>query len=129
MTPRHTPRAPRHTAQETPRQTPRTAVIYTRVSSREQEQEGYSLDAQSKLLRDFAERNNLEIVQAFEDVETAKTTGRKQFGEMVATSWKSKRISSKRAKSYPRMQNRKSNSCTIFAWPSRAIIRRTCAKK
>jgi site-specific DNA recombinase len=60
-----------------------TAVLYTRVSSREQEQEGFSLEAQSKLLRDYAERNDLEIVRAFEDVETAKTTGRKQFGEML----------------------------------------------
>jgi DNA invertase Pin-like site-specific DNA recombinase len=51
----------------------RTAVIYTRVSSREQEQEGFSLDAQSKLLREYADRNGLQIVQAFEDVETAKT--------------------------------------------------------
>jgi site-specific DNA recombinase len=63
--------------------TPRTAVIYTRVSSREQEQEGFSLDAQSKLLRDYASRNGLKIVAAFEDVETAKTAGRKQFGEML----------------------------------------------
>jgi DNA invertase Pin-like site-specific DNA recombinase len=60
-----------------------TAVIYTRVSSREQEQEGFSLDAQSKLLREYAVRNGLEIAHAFEDVETAKATGRKQFGEMV----------------------------------------------
>ena len=60
------------------------AVIYTRVSSREQEQEGFSLGAQSKLLREYAARNELRIVQAFEDVETAKATGRKQFAEMVA---------------------------------------------
>jgi site-specific DNA recombinase len=59
------------------------AVLYTRVSSREQVQEGFSLDAQSKLLRDYAERQGFQIVQAFEDVETAKTTGRKQFGAMV----------------------------------------------
>jgi site-specific DNA recombinase len=64
--------------------TPRTAVIYTRVSSREQEQEGFSLDAQAKLLRDYAERNGYQIVRAFEDVETAKITGRKNFGEMIA---------------------------------------------
>jgi predicted site-specific integrase-resolvase len=37
----------------------RTAVIYTRVSSREQEQEGFSLDAQSKLLREYADRDGL----------------------------------------------------------------------
>ena len=61
-----------------------TAVIYTRVSSREQEQEGFSLEAQSKLLREYAGRNGLEIVRAFEDVETAKTTGRTQFGEMIS---------------------------------------------
>lgn len=60
------------------------AVIYTRVSSREQQQEGFSLEAQSKLLKGYAERNGLNIVAAFEDVQTAKKTGRKQFGEMLA---------------------------------------------
>jgi site-specific DNA recombinase len=59
------------------------AVIYTRVSSREQQQEGFSLHAQSKLLRDYAQQNRLHIVQSFEDVETAKATGRKQFSQMV----------------------------------------------
>lgn len=43
------------------------AVIYTRVSSREQEQEGFSLGAQSKLLKEYAERNGFKIVSAFED--------------------------------------------------------------
>lgn len=59
-------------------------LIYTRVSSREQEQEGFSLGAQAKLLREYASRNGLRIAQGFEDVETAKATGRKQFTEMVA---------------------------------------------
>jgi site-specific DNA recombinase len=59
------------------------AVIYTRVSSREQEQEGFSLDSQAKLLREYALRNGLRIIQAFEDVETAKAAGRKQFGKLV----------------------------------------------
>jgi site-specific DNA recombinase len=36
------------------------AVIYTRVSSREQQQEGFSLDAQGKLLREYADRNGIE---------------------------------------------------------------------
>ena len=31
--------------------TPRTAVLYARVSSREQREEGYSIEAQVKLLR------------------------------------------------------------------------------
>ena len=59
------------------------AIIYTRVSSREQQQEGFSLGAQGKLLREYALRNGFEIVMCFEDVETAKTSGRKQFAEMV----------------------------------------------
>ena len=59
------------------------AVIYTRVSSREQQQEGFSLGAQAKLLKEYADRNDIGIVKAFEDVETAKATGRKQFSEMV----------------------------------------------
>ena len=60
-----------------------TAVIYARVSSREQEQEGYSIPAQLKLLKEYAFRNGFRIEREFVDVETAKTTGRKDFGEMV----------------------------------------------
>ena len=60
-----------------------TAVIYTRVSSREQQQEGFSLGAQAKLLREYADRNGFEIVKAFEDVETAKASGRNLFDEMA----------------------------------------------
>jgi site-specific DNA recombinase len=60
------------------------AIIYTRVSSREQQQEGFSLGAQAKALRDHADRNDMKVLKAFEDVETAKTSGRKQFNEMVS---------------------------------------------
>src|SRR5262245_2312765 len=66
-----------------PRQHIRQAVIYIRVSSREQQQEGFSLGAQQKLLRDYANRLSFEVVTVFEDVETAKVSGRKQFGEMM----------------------------------------------
>jgi site-specific DNA recombinase len=59
------------------------AVIYARVSSREQEQEGYSIPAQLKLLRAYASKNGFEITEEFVDVETAKTIGRKAFGEMA----------------------------------------------
>ena len=59
------------------------AIIYARVSSREQEQEGYSIPAQLKLLRDYASKNGFEIVREFIDIETAKAAGRTAFGEMV----------------------------------------------
>ena len=60
-----------------------TAVIYARVSSREQEQEGYSIPAQLKLLREYASKKAFVICKEFVDIETAKTTGRKAFGDMV----------------------------------------------
>ena len=43
---------------ETPGQKPQ-AVIYARVSSKEQEKEGYSIPAQIKLLRDHASVHDL----------------------------------------------------------------------
>ena len=61
----------------------RRAVLYARVSSKDQEREGYSIPAQLKLLREYARTHDFELVREFLDVETAKTTGRKQFGEMV----------------------------------------------
>jgi site-specific DNA recombinase len=61
----------------------KSACIYTRVSSREQQTEGFSLGAQAKLLREYAARHGYEIVKAWEDVETAKTSGRTQFSEMM----------------------------------------------
>lgn len=59
------------------------AVIYARVSSKEQADEGFSIPAQLKLLRDYAADRGFEVVQEFVDVETAKQAGRQGFGEMV----------------------------------------------
>ena len=38
-------------------QTNKKAILYARVSSREQEETGYSLDAQEKLLKEYAEKH------------------------------------------------------------------------
>src|SRR4051794_5722200 len=59
------------------------AVTYGRVSSKEQEKEGFSIPAQLKLLADYALANGLAVVREYVDVETAKQTGRAAFGEMV----------------------------------------------
>lgn len=56
--------------------------MYVRVSSKEQE--GFSLPAQRKLLQQYALDHGLEIVREFEDVETAKRSGRQAFTEMIA---------------------------------------------
>ena len=68
------------------------AVIYARVSSKEQEKEGYSVDAQLKLLREYAERQGFEIAREFVDVETARRAGRQNFNEMIARVRKRKSI-------------------------------------
>jgi len=60
------------------------AVIYARVSSKEQEKEGFSIPAQLKLLKEYAAAQGLAVVEEYVDVETAKQTGRAAFGEMVA---------------------------------------------
>jgi DNA invertase Pin-like site-specific DNA recombinase len=59
------------------------AVIYARVSSKEQEKEGFSIPAQLKLLKEYAAAQGFSVVQEYVDVETAKATGRSAFGAMV----------------------------------------------
>ncbi len=63
---------------------PRFVVIYARVSSKEQEVEGFSIPAQLELLRDYASRQGMKAVQEFVDVESASTSGRTGFGQMLA---------------------------------------------
>ncbi len=59
------------------------AVLYARVSSDEQERQGFSIPAQVKLLQDYARMNSIQIVKEFTESETAKQSGRKQFNAMV----------------------------------------------
>src|SRR5215472_11040318 len=61
----------------------RQAVIYARVSSKEQEKEGFSIPAQLKLLKDYAAAQGIAVAKEYVDVETAKQTGRTAFGEMI----------------------------------------------
>lgn len=48
-----------------------TALLYVRVSSKEQEKEGWSLDAQEKLGIEYAHRHNLKIVKTWKVQESA----------------------------------------------------------
>jgi DNA invertase Pin-like site-specific DNA recombinase len=60
------------------------AVLYARVSSKDQEREGFSIPAQLDLLRSYAAARSIQVFQEFVDVETAKQSGRASFGDMVA---------------------------------------------
>lgn len=57
--------------------------MYARVSSKEQEKEGFSISAQIKLLQDYAPAEGICVVKEHVDVETAKQAGSSSFGEMV----------------------------------------------
>jgi len=59
------------------------ALLYIRVSSKEQEKEGYSLDAQEKLGREYAQKNNLEIARMWKVAESAWKRHRTQFNQMI----------------------------------------------
>ena len=59
------------------------ALLYARVSSKEQEKEGFSIPAQCKMLREYAPQKQFGIAHEFIDVETAKSSGRTNFNEMV----------------------------------------------
>jgi site-specific DNA recombinase len=62
---------------------PSIAAIYARMSSKEQEKEGFSIPAQLTLLRGYAADHRLTVIEEFVDVETAKRSGRPGFTAMV----------------------------------------------
>ncbi|HZW08127.1 MAG TPA: recombinase family protein, partial [Phycisphaerales bacterium] len=60
-------------------------VAFARVSSREQQREGFSLAVQEEQLRAYAERAGGVIVKLFTVAETASKSGeRRVFQEMLA---------------------------------------------
>lgn len=58
------------------------AFIYARVSTAEQRDEGYSLDAQLQLLRDYASKCGFLVKGEFVEAESGSKAGRSAFGEM-----------------------------------------------
>lgn len=59
-------------------------VIYARVSTKEQQAEGYSIPAQLKAIREFCAREGLAPVEEFIEAESAGKAGRKRFAAMCA---------------------------------------------
>lgn len=62
----------------------REAFLYVRVSTKEQEDSGYSIPAQKALLTAYAAEKGFRIVEIFEESETAKMSGRRPaFARMI----------------------------------------------
>ena len=60
------------------------AIIYTRVSTHDQAETGYSLDDQEARLRNFCKEKGIEIVLHFQEDVSAKTFDRPEFQKLVA---------------------------------------------
>ncbi len=59
-------------------------VIYARVSTKEQQDEGYSIPAQLKAIRAFCAEQGLTPLAEFIEAESAGRAGRTRFGQMIA---------------------------------------------
>jgi len=57
--------------------------LYARKSTDEPDRQILSIEAQITELKEFAERENLEIVETFIESETAKILGRPIFNKMI----------------------------------------------
>ncbi len=59
------------------------AIIFARVSTAEQEQEGHSIEAQINKLRDYCHKQSLEIIKEYEVVESSTRGERPEFHKMI----------------------------------------------
>ncbi len=55
------------------------AILFCRVSSREQEENGYSLPSQEKLLKSYAEKHDFKVAKIFAISESASTSKQRQI--------------------------------------------------
>ena len=63
-------------------ETKQQVVIYLKTSTL-QAQKGYSFESQQAKLKEYAEKNNLQIVKEFADIGSDKNTKRQGFKEML----------------------------------------------
>ncbi len=59
--------------------------LYARKSTEDDDKQVMSIEAQLFELREYARRENLCILREYTEAKSAKTPGREQFGEMIAT--------------------------------------------
>lgn len=58
--------------------------LYCRKSSDSEDRQMLSIEAQLQELRDYALKNNLEVIQEFTESKTAKKPGREVFNKMIS---------------------------------------------
>ena len=58
--------------------------LYARKSTEDDDKQVMSIEAQLFELREFARKENIEILKEFQESKSAKKPGRQMFGEMMA---------------------------------------------
>src|ERR1017187_5801620 len=100
-------------------------ILFCRVSSREQEETGYSLDAQEKLLKEYSNNKGLMVAKVFRISESASGKQiRKMFNEMLAFAVKNK-INVIGCEKIDRLTRNLKDAATINDWvqddPTRSV--------
>ena len=91
-------------------------IIYCRVSSKEQADEGYSLDSQDKLLKEYAEKHGFEVVKTYRISESASGKQvRKSFMEMMAYASK-QRVSTVLCEKIDRLTRNLKDAAIVDDW-------------
>ena len=90
------------------------AVIYTRVSTKEQADNNASLNTQRKYCDEFAERKGLEVIEYFGGTyESAKSDERREFNKMLSYVKKNKDIACIIVYSYDRFSRTGANAAYL----------------
>jgi DNA invertase Pin-like site-specific DNA recombinase len=90
------------------------AVIYTRVSTKEQAENNASLETQKKYCEEYAKKKNIEVIEYFGGTyESAKSDERKQFQKMLSFVKRKKDISYIIVYSYDRFSRTGANGAYI----------------
>ncbi len=93
------------------------AISYIRVSTKEQAEEGYSLQAQDRLLKDYAQKHEMRIVKKFELPESARgQKDRKMFLEMLDYLGSNKDVTVLLCEKVDRLTRNFKDSVKIDAW-------------
>ena len=61
--------------------------LYARKSTEDDDRQVMSIEAQLFELRELARKENLEILEEFQESKSAKTPGREVFGEMMVSAF------------------------------------------
>ena len=59
------------------------AILYSRVSTKEQEETGFSLDYQETQLQRFCKENGLVVVKVYKEAHSAKSFDRPMFNDLI----------------------------------------------